>query len=156
MNGTQPPQVHAQRQSGKPIQPLLQIASGGKLLQRALVLADVFGGMRPQRSAVGIMRMEAQRIDFMIAQDGQGISGFHHAAHDFQRGHNLRPAVNVIPKEDDLPPFRRGNSVCSLPISEVAQQFSQRGGVSMNVADDVVTIFHTPTIPGGMALAYDR
>lgn len=88
----------------EPIGPL--IVESGEGLESGFMTFGVATTVGSQMTSAAIGRVVKDRIEFMVAHDGECFSGIHHGADEVEHFANLRATVDVVAQEDHLAPFR--------------------------------------------------
>ncbi len=86
---------------------------------------------------VRVRSMKSQRIEFVVAHDGQGGTGIHHGPHDLEGFPDLRAAVDEVAKKDGLA-FGVSKDALVLGIAQLPEEPLEGSSVAVNVTDEVV------------------
>jgi hypothetical protein len=105
-----------------------------------LVLVLVGVPAKELPAVAGVSSGIGDRVEFVVAHDDVSTAAVDHAFDDLQDAQLIGASIDQVPDEDRLAfgmLVDTGQIVAA--IVETAQQFFERGGAAMNVADDVVT-----------------
>lgn len=134
--------LHPDGKRSDPGEPDIKV--GAELPDGLLELAPVRFAVRaqPLRSAVllsenGIGHRVMERIEFVIAHDGERRTRLDHAAHDFKRAADFGPAVDEVAEKDHTATFWMPQDAVRLLITHALEENRQFRGVPVHVADDV-------------------
>ena len=87
-----------------------------------------------EKPAAAVFRIIKQQVDFMVAEYGLRPALRVQALVPDQHGQHVRPAIDQVAEEDEMPPLRVRAVVV---ITEMGEQRLQRVVLAVNVADDV-------------------
>ena len=106
---------------------------GGITLPRR-VNACIARGAAVKKPAAAVFRVIQQQVDFMVAEDGLRPAPRVQTLVPGQHARHVRPAIDQIAEEDEVPPLRMRAVVV---ITEMGEQRLQRRVLAVDVADDV-------------------
>lgn len=103
------------------------------------MLADVFvvPFAKERRGSMEVFGVKRQRVEFVIAHDGQSIVLLHHWPNNFQHLPDLWPSVDEVAEKDHFAFGVLVNALCLL-VAKNIEQLEQVVGMAVNVADQVV------------------
>lgn len=128
----------------KPAQPLAPFLRPlGKLRLRLRLHSRIADGVRSQPPFSSVRCGVEQGIEFVIATECERRALFDHVANDVQCFTNGGTTIDVVSEEERLPLWMSITAGVSA-IPKTREQATQRGSLTVDVADDVVRfIFHT-------------
>ena len=94
-------------------------------------------------------RTPAQRVEFMVAHQAQGLTAAHHVVDNMQRLTNTRAAVNDVTQKHRHP-LRVSPDTGEFAIAQTLQQVLKGMSTAMHVTDQIVTarrIEHQSALP---------
>jgi hypothetical protein len=103
------------------------------------VLIRILRRMVPQERAVFILGRPPDSVKFVISHHRSCCAGFTHRARNSQDLPLLRAAIYEVTSEDHLP-FGMPQNTFDFGVVELAQQAMQSVSVTMNVADEIVSL----------------
>jgi hypothetical protein len=137
VNRPQHAEVEEEREVPEPLERRAELGVS-QLLEGRPMLLDVLLRVGPQRRAWPrrVCRMEAERVQLVVAEQGKRRSRFDHPAHDLQGLADPRPAVDQVADEERSATLRMDERTLMAGEAQEAQQ-SEHSCMTVDIADQV-------------------
>jgi hypothetical protein len=138
VHGARSAEIEEEREALHPLDPLHPFAlMRGELVERGAMLAVVLLIVGPDVAAAAVGRGVTDGVPLVVAHDGHGLTGVHHAADEMEGLADLRTAVDVVAEEDDLASPRVAVGAVVGFVAKMAEQGDNLVVVTVDVPDEV-------------------